>query len=170
VFSIRGIIQSIRGRQARRIGDLISNDTRLVAIPLDIGLQCRMIELNSDAMEMMPMGTHEKISRFIVGDKIWETIEKTAQELGSWMAEQGKVPLLIRYEGSRITTMGVMRQVRNRGEEVMWVPRRETSRDQEEDGNQRKEENQEAGHPRRRHRVRLDGIKGGGWGQEQWKG
>jgi hypothetical protein len=116
-----------------------------------------VIELDSDAMETMPMGTPEKISRFIVGDRIWEAMEKKAQELGSWMAEQGNVPLLIRYEGRRSTTMGVMRQVTNGGEEVMWVPRRETRRDQEEDGNQRKEENQEAGYPRRRHRVRLDG-------------
>jgi hypothetical protein len=39
------------------------------------------MDLDSDVMDPVPMGTHKKINLFIVGREIWEAIEKTAQEL-----------------------------------------------------------------------------------------
>jgi hypothetical protein len=76
-----------------------------VAILLDVGLQFVLIDLDADPMGMKSIGTYDMINRMDQGDKVWEAIEKTVQELGSWMAEQGNVPLLIRYEGRRSTTM-----------------------------------------------------------------
>jgi hypothetical protein len=37
-----------------------------------------MIELDSNAMEEVPIGTYEKINKFTVWREIWETVEKTA--------------------------------------------------------------------------------------------
>jgi hypothetical protein len=102
-LSWRWTEKSIGGRRAIRTGSLIARDTRyeftpiintsslmagtrLEAIPLDTGLECVMIKLDSDVMDTVLVRTHEKINRFTVGDKIREAIGKTVQELGSWMA------------------------------------------------------------------------------------
>jgi hypothetical protein len=83
-------------------------------------------------MNPVPMGTHEKISMFTVGREIWEAIEKTVQELGSWMAEQGNVPLLVRFKGKASTTLMSDSEQQKRGKRTdlrfTGKRRRETKR------------------------------------------
>jgi hypothetical protein len=57
-----------------------------------------MIITESESMSMVTIGAHDTTNRRSQKESVWKAIEKAAQELGSWIAEQGNVTLLIGYD------------------------------------------------------------------------